>query len=41
MTSEAFILQAMTWLRAVDFENYRFSVRESHGGRRKRHRAST
>lgn len=32
MTNDAFILQAMVWLRAVDFMNYRFSVRESHGG---------
>ena len=32
MTNQDFIVQAMTWLRCVEFMNYRFSVRDGHGG---------
>lgn len=32
MTNQESVMQAMIWLRAVEFMDYRFSCRESHGG---------
>lgn len=32
MNAADFIVQSMVWLRVVEFMNYRFTVRDSHGG---------